>query len=148
MLRSCRQFGLVCLFALGLLGCSSAPRASISGQLLDKGQPLKIPTEGLPPGDRGIYVTFVALDASGTAGAPEAANVNPEDGTFTVRGKEGRGLQPGKYRITVARGAMGKANPADAAFGANNSPLQVEIPASATSAKIKVDVGTKQATLE
>ena len=135
---------------LTLLGCSSGTTEvaiPVSGRLLDQGQPVKIATQGLPPGDKGVHVAFVTLDASGNPGEPFSADVNPAEGTFTVSGPKGKGLAPGKYRITVNRAAMGKQNPADAAFTAKASPLTTEIPASG-SVKLKVDLGTKQVTAE
>lgn len=133
---------------LALLGCSSGSTdvaIPVTGRLLEQGQPAKIATQGLPPGEKGVYVGFVELDK--TPAETYYAIVNVEDSTFKVDGHKGKGIPPGKYRITVSRAARGKTNPADAAFTEKASPLTTEVPASGT-LKLKVDLGTKQVTAE
>jgi hypothetical protein len=86
-------FALVILAGacLALPGCGSGG-ASVWGQLTNNGQPLQLSGKGL------ILLTFVPQgDQSGNT---YSADVSP-DGTFHVVGKEGKGLPPGTYKITV-----------------------------------------------
>jgi hypothetical protein len=146
MLRFLSRAGVLFLVAL-VFGCGSADPVGtiVSGQVMEKGTPVRISTQGLPPGDKGFTVILLPLDSS----KPDRfnADVTPEDGSFTVKGPKGKGIPAGKYRITITRGAMGKQNPADQAFGPTNSPLTFEVPASG-SLKVKVDLDSKQVTPE
>lgn len=132
--------------ALLLSGCSAGkPVVSVSGRLLNNGEPLAIPTQGLPPGERGIRVGFLSAPQQGQLPESFFANVNPADGTFTVPGNEGRGIPPGKYRISVSVGAMGQADQLKGAFSELNTPLSVDI---GSSGRLTIDVGKKMATME
>jgi hypothetical protein len=56
------------------------------------------------PGGRKLALYFhpmkdgTSLDPTGEV---EMADYNSKDGSFTVRGREGKGIRPGKYRIAV-----------------------------------------------
>src|SRR5262249_29653274 len=99
--------GLV-LLAASLAGCTAGKAAvPVSGQLLENGKHLAGPTQGLPPGDKGVRVNFVGVVPAGEVPANYFANIDPEAGTFTVPGETGRGIPPGKYRVSVSVGPMG-----------------------------------------
>ena len=72
---------------------------------------------------------------------------SPTDGTFKVGGPDGKGLRPGKYRISVSKGAMGRPDELEEAFSRDTSPLTVEIPA-ASSVNLEVDLDKKTATVQ
>jgi hypothetical protein len=93
------------LTALAMPGCGSSNTIQVSGKLLDGSAPYKVP-EGQVLG-----VTLIALEVADGSGSgktvasnePYHADLNPDDGTFTVPGPEGRGIPPGKYRVSIIR---------------------------------------------
>jgi len=88
---SCVLCAALCLLAAA---CGSA--GSVKGKLTHGGQPVTVDkTKGK------IAVTFHLLDQKGAATSSFPANVNPDDGTFTVAGRDGGGIPPGKYRVSV-----------------------------------------------
>jgi hypothetical protein len=131
-----------------LAGCSPGEKVvAVRGRLLRDGQPLGPAAENLPPGDKGIRVVFYPLtpDAAGPSSYP--AVVNPKDATFTLAGGTAKGVPPGKYRVSVAQGAFGSADALKGAFGKENSPLTIDVPAGG-SLTLDVDVGTKTVTVK
>jgi len=76
-----------------LAGCEGA-RIPAKGKVLANGNPLKLSDKGV------LTVTFYAEDDK-EATNPFPTIVDQKEGTFTVSGKEQRGLPPGKYRIAV-----------------------------------------------
>ena len=89
--------GLVLSAAL-LAGCGRGNTIWVTG-VLQKGGQIYEPPEG-----RKLALYFYPI-AEGTAGNPsgdvEMADYNSKDGSFTVPGREGHGIRPGKYRIAV-----------------------------------------------
>jgi hypothetical protein len=96
-------------------GCGSSNTVRVTGKLLKGGTPY------VAPSDQRISLTFVAMDVkddsakTSLAGEPFLADLDPATGTFTVPGKEGKGIPPGKYRVAVTqkmtREAFDAANP-------------------------------------
>jgi hypothetical protein len=84
-------------------GCSRGNSVWVTGKLLKGGNPYQAPTGQL------VYVTFVAMeikDGSGKdipGGEPFTAEVDQATGTFSVPGRDRRGIPPGKYRIAVTQ---------------------------------------------
>jgi hypothetical protein len=109
---------------LALSGCGGDKKVKASGRLLDKGQPLTAPGP-LPPGDVGIRVTFYPTEAS-QGQEPQQAVVSP-DGTFQLSGNDGKGIVPGKYRVAIIVGAVGKDDKLKGVFGEKNSPIYREV---------------------
>ena len=134
--------------ALALVGCASSEKSvAITGTVLKGGKPYVFSAQGLPPGDPGLRLGFSSLGSGGTPGDTAFAVYSPADGTFNVNGPKGKGIPPGKYRISVAKGAMGRPDEFKDAFSRDNSPLTVEIPASG-SANVEVDLDKKTATMK
>ncbi len=78
-----------------LSGCGGpADHAQARGKVVKGGAAYK------PPADRSLRLTLLPADAA-RAGHVYAANLNREDGTFTVPGPEGYGVPKGRYRIEV-----------------------------------------------
>ena len=128
-----------------LAGCGGGgePTVSVSGHLREGGQPVKIVTQGLPPGDKGIRVGFIRQDKSPETFYAKVA----DDGSFTVPGPKNRGIPAGKYQISVHRGAMGSPDHYKDAFKAEKSPLNVDIPAG-RSATVDIDLTAKTAAVK
>src|SRR4051794_40059292 len=95
---------LLLLLAL-ISGCGTPDKAvAVSGTVLKDGKPFTFAAEGLPPGDPGFRLGFVTLGGGDKPGDASYARFSPTDGTFQVSGPKGKGLPPGKYRITVQKG--------------------------------------------
>jgi hypothetical protein len=99
--RSTKQ--LVCVLLCGLLsGCGGGPKddsVPVRGKVTNAGAPLKVnrPDVGLGY----VELHFYRINDDGSVNTdPADAAVEPS-GDFTVRGRDGRGLPPGKYKITV-----------------------------------------------
>jgi hypothetical protein len=136
------------LVALG--GCGSGNTVWVTGNLLKGG------SQYVPPTGQLVYVTFVAMDVKdepgakvSLAGEPFVAQLDQATGTFSVPGKEGKGIPPGRYRIAITqkmtRETFDATNPqpkkgakrADretdtlgGQFGLDNSPIVREVSAS------------------
>jgi hypothetical protein len=106
---------LAALAVLWAAGCGGADgRVPVSGRLVDGGKPfafdqskVKLPpgATGLPPGSNPVTVLFTPAEG----GEASSAMLSLTDGTFTVPGKDGKGLKPGKYKVAVTGGAGGGA---------------------------------------
>lgn len=103
--------------AAGTWGCggtSDSGRVVVKGRLLENGKPFTLDTAKLlgaaqkgdyppPPGiqpNSVLQITFISLEGNET----HLATVNPEAGTFEVRGPDGKGIKPGRYKIAVTAG--------------------------------------------
>jgi hypothetical protein len=86
------------LSAALLAGCGSGDAVQVTG-VLQKGGRVYEPPEG-----RKLALYFfpikdgTSVDPSGDV---EMADYNSKDGSFTVPGRDGYGIRPGKYRIAV-----------------------------------------------
>ncbi len=85
-------------------GCGGSSKAVwVKGQLLKGGAKYS------PPEGHLVSVTLVGMGIEGPSGSivdfpePFDADYQDETGTFTVPGREGRGIPPGKYRIAVTQ---------------------------------------------
>jgi hypothetical protein len=86
------------LGAACLAGCGGPESISVTG-VLQKGGQIYNPPEGHK---LAIYFYLVADETPGKpAGDVEMANYDARDGSFTVPGRDGYGIPPGKYRIAV-----------------------------------------------
>jgi hypothetical protein len=104
------------LLSAGLAGCSGGGKDGgggkpfiVKGKLVDNGRPFaldesKVPLpkggHGVPPGITGsstLQVTFIAAETK----EQFSANANADAGTFEVKGPDGKGIKPGRYRIAV-----------------------------------------------
>src|SRR4051812_38725519 len=91
------------LLALLPTGCGGTPGVVVKGKLVYNGEPVPGTRWKLGPGDPGITINFYPLEP----GPEEQAVFDAATGTFEVRGAEGKGIRPGKYKITVVSGAWG-----------------------------------------
>jgi hypothetical protein len=83
---------------LGLAGCGSGDNIWVTGVLLKGGEMYK------PPEGRKLALYFCPMKvetAGKLAGDVQMADYDPRDGSFTVPGREGYGIPPGKYRVAV-----------------------------------------------
>jgi hypothetical protein len=89
-----RYLPLILLIGLCSLGCGRSSMIQAKGRVLKGGTPFKL-GEG-----EGLRIFFLPLEPTGSGYDSYAAEFH-NDGTFTVKGKDGRGLPPGKYRVTL-----------------------------------------------
>ncbi len=93
-----------CIATLGCLlaiGCGKAPSENlvqVNGRLTNAGQPLKVQRQDVGLGL--IQLEFYRLDGQKQSTDPETAHLD-EHGHFTVPGRTGHGIPPGKYRVAV-----------------------------------------------
>src|ERR1700733_11757884 len=90
-------------------GCGSGNNIWVTGMLQKGGEMYK------PPDSHKLALYFCPMPGEASAtrtGDVEMADYDPRDGSFTVPGREGYGILPGKYRIavveTVRREALDK----------------------------------------
>jgi hypothetical protein len=82
------------LVGLCVLGCGSHGPFNAKGRVLKGGKPFELGE------NEGLRIFFVPLDPPAGGYDSFAAEFH-KDGTFVVKGKDGRGLPPGKYRVTL-----------------------------------------------
>jgi hypothetical protein len=87
-----------------------------------------------------INVFFVPVVAEGEKhpGDVFGARYNDADGTFQATGKDGKGLPPGKYRISVEHFRK-KKDVLNGKFNAENSPFMREITDTVTEVTVDLD---------
>jgi hypothetical protein len=89
---------LMVMSVVCLAGCGSGHNIWVTGMLQKGGEMYK------PPDDHKLALYFCPMPGEASAtptGDVEMADYDPRDGSFTVPGREGNGIPPGKYRIAV-----------------------------------------------
>jgi hypothetical protein len=87
---------LLLLIGLLAVGCGDGSHVKARGRLVKGGQPF-VTAEG-----EGLRIFFAPLNApEGKQYDSYAAEYRREGGTFVVKGKDGKGLPPGKYRVSL-----------------------------------------------
>lgn len=103
------RFLCVALLVLpfALVGCGpSDVKVVVRGRLLENGQPftadpskVKLPKgAALPPGVQPLQIMFIPVERGETY---IATVTDPASGKFEVTGSDGRGVKPGKYKVSV-----------------------------------------------
>jgi hypothetical protein len=104
MRRSLSRWILLSTFCLA--GCGDGTSIWVTGVLQKGGEVYK------PPEGRKLALYFYPMidDTSGNpAGDPQMANYDARDGSFSVPGREGYGIPPGKYRIVLVETLLNEA---------------------------------------
>ena len=96
---SCRV--CACAVLLSLFGCTAKPSDAlpVRGKLTNNGEPLQV--KGREIGLGYVELHFYRINDDGSIGKDPADAAVDESGEFTIRGRDGQGLPPGKYKITV-----------------------------------------------
>jgi hypothetical protein len=156
------RFGLALSagFVVGLLsGCGGKPLVKVHGKVTMKGEPLQAgqrksgsaPAMMMGNGElvkveqmESLSVVFYPLTPAGETDKKAEfywAGVDP-DGSYKVLGKEGGGLPPGKYRISVSLPtAFTNVDELRGAFGPDNSKIIRDIPGEPREQEINIDLG-------
>jgi hypothetical protein len=132
MYRSLRFGGFIVL-AVVLAGCATDGKLNTKGVVLKDGAPLKIGP------DDSLRVILVPIPEDG--GRPMtlyAGEFNADNSTFIVKGPDGHGMPPGKYRVAVEH-MRARKDLFNGAFSTEKSPFIVTIQNSTD--EITVDVG-------
>jgi hypothetical protein len=111
-----------------LLGCDTPQDDSVPvrGKLTNNGQPLAV--KGREIGLGYVELHFYRIQDDGTTDKDPADAAVEESGEFTVRGRDGHGLPPGKYKITVRQLDPAPDNDKlQGRFNFENTPLVREI---------------------
>ena len=140
-MNHCKRLVLSLSAALLLAGSAGKPAIKVRGRLLENGRPLIVSTIHLPPGDKGIQVSFYPLREGDLPGDPYQAVVSPGDGSFEVLGPSGRGIPPGRYRVTIRVGVPGRGDHLKDAFNIENTPIVREV---SGDKEVVIDVGKEQ----
>ena len=155
------QFGLVLSagFVVGLSsGCGSKPLVKVYGKVTMKGEPLQVGKlkSGSAPAmmmGNGVLVKVEQMESLSvafypltTAGETDKkaefywAGVDP-DGSYKVLGKEGGGLPPGRYRISVTLPtAFTNVDKLRGVFGPDNSKIIRDIPGEPREQEINIEL--------
>jgi hypothetical protein len=113
-------------------GCSKKDvaegRTKPKGRIVENGQPIKIDTSKMPPGDPGIQITFIPLGVEG-AESHEARITDASQGAFEVIGADGKGIAPGRYRVAVAVAAVGNPDLLKGKYSREKSKIEIDVAA-------------------
>jgi hypothetical protein len=114
----CGSLALLVLFAAGCGGSGplqAKGRVVKAGQpfVLGKGEGLRMIFEPLEGGSKGHYDSY-------------AAEFQPTSGRFQVKGKDGKGLPPGKYRVSLEH-MKDRSDLFGGRFLGTKSPFTVEV---------------------
>jgi hypothetical protein len=122
------------LVVLMAAGCGGPSMIQPKGRVLKNGSPLALKD------DEYVNVFFVPIIADGEThpGDVYAARYNDADGTFLATGKNGKGLPPGKYRISVEHFRR-KKDLLDGKFNGEKSPFVREVKDATTELTLDLD---------
>ncbi|MGO8747886.1 MAG: hypothetical protein ACLQNE_18075 [Thermoguttaceae bacterium] len=126
-------FALILGLALAAGGCGGEKKLQTKGRLLKSGQALAAP-EG-----EFFHVIFVPIPPDGKPAADQyVALVDQAAGTFTVAGKDLKGVPPGKYRVAV-EWMKKKKDQLRGKFDTVNSPFKFDVDSSTKEIVIDLD---------
>jgi hypothetical protein len=90
------RFALALLPILLATGCGSSTHIQAKGRIIKGGQAYRTNS------GEGLRIIFAPLEVPRDGRYDSYAAVyEPSDGTFRVKGKDGEGLPPGKYRVSL-----------------------------------------------
>jgi hypothetical protein len=132
-MRSLKHLLLCLITGLLCLGCGNSSHINARGRVVKGGQPYVL-SEG-----QGMRIFFVPLDTHGTSHFDSfAAEYDPDSGSFEVKGKDGRGLPAGKYRVDLQL-MENKEDLLNGALLGKKSPFTVEVTGSGDNLVIDLD---------
>jgi hypothetical protein len=130
---------LSCLASvLAVTGCGRGPKGvTVTGQVLYNGKPIQVqPREE-------IQVAFSLEAPAGQQPPGTLATVKPEDGSFTISGLDGKGIPPGRYRVTVSSQLYQQSQDRfEPLFDPKLPPLMVDV-GPEKGQRVIIDVGTR-----
>lgn len=118
-MRRIRNGSLVLLIAVFAYGCGGDGRFQARGRLVKNGAPFKLGEA------EGMRIVFVPVEA-GPSTFDTYVAVFDGQGSFKVTGKDGKGMPPGKYRVTVEH-LKKKKDLLNGAFSGKKTPIVREV---------------------
>jgi hypothetical protein len=105
-------------------GCGKKEKGvKVRGKLLQDGQPIQFLR------DEDIRISFSSEGSAGQEAAGASGVVQAEDGSFTITGRDNKGIPPGKYRISLSSSIEGGGddNRFEASVNQKEPPLIAEV---------------------
>jgi hypothetical protein len=123
----------ICVLVMTTLGCGGSGTYQTRGRVLKGGAPLTAVEPDF------VRVVLVPLPEDGKKALDwYVAEFNGSDGTFTVKGKDGKGMPPGKYRVALEH-MKGRKDAFKGAFDAERSPFVVSVQSASDEITVDVD---------
>jgi hypothetical protein len=123
---------MLVVVALLVCGCGGGDgRIKARGRIVKNGKPFQL-GEG-----EGLRIVFYPPEASGTTYDSYVAVFDKSNGTFRVTGKDGKGLPPGKYRVSLEH-VKEKKDLFNGAYSGKHTPFVGEV--SGSSSEIVIDL--------
>jgi hypothetical protein len=114
-----RNGSVLVLIALVLCGCGGDGRFKARGRIVKNGTPFQLGES------EGMRIVFAPVEAAETTYESYVAVFN-KDGSFQVTGKDGKGMPPGKYRISLEH-LKKKEDLFNGVFAGSRSPFVREV---------------------
>jgi hypothetical protein len=133
-MRRIRNGSLFLLIAAFICGCGGDGRIKARGQVLKNGTPFQLGEA------EGLRIVFVPYEA-GESSFDVYPAVFEGDGNFTVVGKDGKGLPPGKYRVKLEH-LKKKQDLFKGAFSGKKTPFVREVTTSSNKIVLDLDKPT------
>jgi hypothetical protein len=122
----------ICVLLLTTCGCGSGTYQT-RGRVLKGGAPLTVEEPDF------VRVVLVPLPEDGSKVMDwYVAEFKGSDGTFIVKGKDGKGMPPGKYRVALEH-MKGRRDAFKGAFDAERSPFIVSVRSAGDEITVDVD---------
>jgi hypothetical protein len=134
-----RALSIVTAAIIALAGCSKSddgPRVIAKGKIVDGAKPYAyeapkgkgggpIPPPAAGGGGVGLQIQFIPVEGGDT----NYATFNAEGSTFEVKGSDGKGIKPGKYKVflTMAGTPPGGAEIFGGKFSREKSQIEREV---------------------
>lgn len=121
-------FCVTALLVFSFIGCeeksTGAKPSLMKGKLTRSGQPLQVPDVA-----GRVQLSFYPFRENRQELVdPNEATVNPADGTFEIRGLDGKGIPPGKYRVVVRQWIDYPSDDAlKGAYALDRTPLVIDV---------------------
>jgi hypothetical protein len=124
---------MILVAILAVCGCGGSGSYQTRGRLLKGGVPLTVAEPDY------VRVVLVPLPEDGSKVMDwYVAEFKGIDGTFIVKGKDGKGMPPGKYRVALEH-MKGRKDAFKGAFDAVNSPFIVTVQSASDEITVDVD---------
>ena len=122
----------ICVVVVSAFGCGSG-NYQTRGRILKGGTPLTVEEPDF------VRVVLVPLPEDGTKVLDwYVAEYNGSNGTFIVKGKDGKGMPPGKYRVSLEL-MKARKDAFKGAFDAERSPFIVTVQNASDEITVDVD---------
>jgi hypothetical protein len=109
--------------AIAVFGFNSSDMIKVKGHLVKDGQPYIIDEK------EGLRIFFVPVSAPENTFDSFSALYDRDDGSFHVTGKDGKGMPPGEYRISLEL-RLNRSDRLNGEFSSKKSPLTCKIDSS------------------